>query len=155
MDAPDLLNDYYLNVLDWSKQHTIAIALDRDVYLWNARSGGVRLLMSAGLNEEHITSVRFSSNDGNILAVGTSLGRLQLWDVEQGSLQRTMLTNEADPARIPVLAWWDHVVTSGSRTGEIRHHDVRIARHQIGYSDTHTQVWNCCNNFKMFTFISI
>ncbi|KAL5966482.1 hypothetical protein TSMEX_005857 [Taenia solium] len=129
LDAPDLLNDYYLNLIDWSEQCNIAVALDRDVYLWNARSGGVQLLMTAGLREEHITSVRFSPHDGNILAVGTSMGRLQLWDVERTSLQRTMLRDDGDPARIPALAWRDHVVTSASRTGEIRHHDIRVAQH--------------------------
>lgn len=139
LDAPDLLNDYYLNLIDWSKQYNIAVALDRDVYLWDARSGGVRLLMSAGLSEEHITSVRFSPHDGNVLAVGTSMGRLQLWDVDQAALQRTMLMDESDPARIPALAWRDHVITSASRTGEIRHHDIRVAQHLIGYSDAHTQ----------------
>ncbi|VDM34383.1 unnamed protein product [Hydatigera taeniaeformis] len=139
LDAPDLLNDYYLNLIDWSKQNSIAIALDRDVYLYNACGGGVRLIMSAGLNEEYITSVKFSPHDGNVLAVGTSMGRLQLWDVEHTALQRTMLGDEGDPARIPALAWRDHVVTSGSRTGEIRHHDIRIAQHLIGYSDEHTQ----------------
>lgn len=95
--------------------------------------------MTAGLREEHITSVRFSPHDGNVLAVGTSMGRLQLWDVEHTSLQRTMLRDDSDPARIPALAWRDHVVTTASRTGEIRHHDIRVAQHLIGYSDTHTQ----------------
>uniref|UniRef100_A0A5K3F940 WD_REPEATS_REGION domain-containing protein n=1 Tax=Mesocestoides corti TaxID=53468 RepID=A0A5K3F940_MESCO len=139
LDAPELINDYYLNLMDWSIHSDIAVALDREVYLWNALSGNIKLLMSAGLDEEYITSLRFSPQDANILAIGTNFGRIQLWNVNEGSLQRTMLTGDGAPARIPALAWRDHLVTSASRTGEIRQHDIRIARHEVGYCNTHTQ----------------
>lgn len=36
LDAPDLQDDYYLNLLDWSSQNVLAVGLGTAVYLWNA-----------------------------------------------------------------------------------------------------------------------
>jgi cell division cycle protein 20 (cofactor of APC complex) len=41
LDAPELLDDYYLNLLSWSNQNVIAIALKNSLYLWNASDGEV------------------------------------------------------------------------------------------------------------------
>jgi hypothetical protein len=41
LDAPDILDDYYLNLLDWSAQNVLAVALGQSVYLWNASSGAI------------------------------------------------------------------------------------------------------------------
>ncbi|KAM7535440.1 hypothetical protein Aperf_G00000096965 [Anoplocephala perfoliata] len=139
LDAPNIINDFYLNHMDWSCGNILAVALDQDTYLWNAAEGTVSLLMTAGLNEEYITSVRFSPQDCNIVAIGTSMGRVQLWDVRSSSLQRTMLLDEQSPGRVPALSWCNHIVSSGSRTGEIRHHDVRVMDHVVGYASTHQQ----------------
>ncbi len=36
LDAPDLSNDYYLNLLDWNAYNgLLAVALNDTVYLWN------------------------------------------------------------------------------------------------------------------------
>nr|VZI50530.1 unnamed protein product [Spirometra erinaceieuropaei] len=81
LDAPEIINDYYLNILDWSADFTIAVALDRDVYLWNARSGSIKLLMSAGLEGEHITSVSglIWNQEYRELITGHGDGKLTLW----------------------------------------------------------------------------
>jgi cell division cycle 20, cofactor of APC complex len=42
LDAPELLDDYYLNLLDWNCQNVLAVALGRSVYLWNATSGTIQ-----------------------------------------------------------------------------------------------------------------
>lgn len=39
LDAPDIMNDYYLNPLDWSQSNVLAVALGYQVFLWNAASG--------------------------------------------------------------------------------------------------------------------
>jgi len=36
LDAPDLMDDYYLNLLSWSDQNVMAVALGQTVYLWDA-----------------------------------------------------------------------------------------------------------------------
>ena len=46
LDAPDLLNDYYLNLVDWSCNNHLAVALGAHVYIWNAISGSITPLLS-------------------------------------------------------------------------------------------------------------
>ena len=41
LDAPDIINDYYLNLVDWSKNNHLAVALGAHMYLWNAASGEI------------------------------------------------------------------------------------------------------------------
>lgn len=36
LDAPDIVDDYYLNLMDWSSNNILAAALGAHVYLWNA-----------------------------------------------------------------------------------------------------------------------
>lgn len=36
LDAPEIMDDYYLNLLDWSSSNMLAVALKQSVYLWNA-----------------------------------------------------------------------------------------------------------------------
>jgi len=48
LDAPDLESDYYLNLLDWSAQNVLAVALGPTVYLWNATDGSINELCSLG-----------------------------------------------------------------------------------------------------------
>lgn len=36
LDAPDIVDDYYLNLIDWSQNNILAAALGSTVYLWNA-----------------------------------------------------------------------------------------------------------------------
>ena len=39
LDAPDIVNDYYLNLIDWSSNNHLAVALGPHIYLWNAANG--------------------------------------------------------------------------------------------------------------------
>ncbi|GME68436.1 unnamed protein product [Ambrosiozyma monospora] len=43
LDAPGLIDDFYLNLLSWSSENVLAIALENAVYCWNATSGSVQL----------------------------------------------------------------------------------------------------------------
>ncbi len=36
LDAPELINDFYLNLIDWSSENLLAVALGVNVYIWNA-----------------------------------------------------------------------------------------------------------------------
>ncbi|KAJ2742817.1 WD repeat-containing protein slp1, partial [Coemansia sp. BCRC 34490] len=44
LDAPGLVDDYYLNLVDWSISNSLAIGLEQAVYLWNASTGDVHKL---------------------------------------------------------------------------------------------------------------
>ncbi|GAA5915371.1 WD40 repeat domain-containing protein [Sporobolomyces salmoneus] len=133
LDAPGMLDDYYLNLIDWSSTNLVAIGLAESVYVWNAASGSVTELCHVGgggetstiEGDEYICSVKFTE-DGSHLAVGLASGPIQVYDVCAGSLVRTM---SGHPSRVPSLSWSGAILASGCRSGEIWNSDVRIAQH--------------------------
>lgn len=77
---------------------------------------------------------------GPVVAVGTSFGVIQLWDAARQKCVRTMRTGEAE-RRVGALAWNAHILSSGNSSGVLRHHDVRVPRHEVGRVESaHAQV---------------
>lgn len=108
LDAPDIVNDYYLNLLDWSSDNIVTVALGSSVYLWNAESGTIEILFENETNE-HTCSLAWIQ-EGQILAVGTNSGNVELWDCNKMRRLRVM-TGHA--ARVGSLAWNSFIVSSG------------------------------------------
>ncbi|XP_028832431.1 cell division cycle protein 20 homolog [Denticeps clupeoides] len=135
LDAPELRDDFYLDLMDWGKQNLLAVALNHTVYIWDASKGDILQLMKMEQEEDYISSVSWSK-DGNFLAIGTSDCKVQLWDVEHQKLLRSMTSHTA---RVGSLSWNDHILSSGARSGHIHHHDVRVAEHHISTLRGHTQ----------------
>nr|XP_043890884.1 cell division cycle protein 20 homolog [Solea senegalensis] len=135
LDAPDLRNDFYLNLLDWSSRNVLAVALHNNVYLWDATQGDITLLMKMDREEDYICSLSWTK-EGSYLAVGTSDSTIQLWDVDNQKRLRSM---GGHTARVGSLSWNDHILSSGSRSGNIHHHDVRVANHHITTINGHSQ----------------
>lgn len=81
LDAPDLLDDYYLNLLDWSANNVLAIALGNTVYLWDATTCSIAELLTAD-EDGPVTSVHWAP-DGRYLAVGLNNADVQLWDSQE------------------------------------------------------------------------
>ncbi len=79
LDAPDLVDDYYLNLLDWSSENVLAVCLAQTVYLWNSSTGEIQLLYETEDDNDIVTSVAWMKNS-NLLAVGTSNKQVLLWD---------------------------------------------------------------------------
>lgn len=48
LDAPGLCDDFYLNLVDWSAQNILAVALESAVYIWNATTSTVHELCDLG-----------------------------------------------------------------------------------------------------------
>ena len=46
LDAPELIDDYYLNLIDWGSSNQVAVALGCTVYMWNADTGACLLYTS-------------------------------------------------------------------------------------------------------------
>ena len=134
LDAPDIINDYYLSLLDWSSNNQLAVALASRVYVWDAESGEIQQLTELD-NDDYVCSVSWIK-DGNILAIGDSKGSIHIWDALQMKKVRTM-TGHSD--RVTCLAWNEYILSSGCRSGEIFHSDVRVANHKSGVLRGHTQ----------------
>ena len=84
LDAPDLMNDYYLNLLDWGNNNMLSVCLGQSVYLWNADNGNIEQLFSMRETDGYVCSVSWSSRT-NCLAVGLSNHSVQLWDSDMGT----------------------------------------------------------------------
>lgn len=139
LDAPNISDDYYLNLIDWSKTNVLAIGLGSAVYLWNASNGETSELMRTAEEGEPETNTICSvgwTNEGRYLAVGLNDGTTQLWDAET---QKPLRKFAGHSARVGCLAWNSHILSTGSRDSSIFNHDVRIAQHHVGTLSGHQQ----------------
>ncbi|KAI6246376.1 hypothetical protein HI914_05318 [Erysiphe necator] len=142
LDAPDLADDFYLNLVDWGSSNSLGVGLGNCVYLWNSQSGRVNKLCE--LSDDSVTSVSWIQ-PGSHIAVGTGKGLVQIWDAEKLRRLRTMTGHTA---RVGSLAWNDHILTSGSRDRLIYHRDVRAPDQWLRKLMGHKQEvcglkWNC------------
>ncbi|KAM1024804.1 hypothetical protein ACFX13_038655 [Malus domestica] len=120
LDAPALQDDFYLNLVDWSSHNVLAVGLGNCVYLWNACSSKVTKLCDLGIDDS-VCSVGWAQR-GTHLAVGTSNGKVQIWDASHCRRVRTM---EGHRLRIGALAWSSSMLSSGSRDKTILQRDIR------------------------------
>ena len=133
LEAPLLEDDFYLNLLDWSRHNILAIALRNEAFLWNAASGAIEKIECLPPGSR-ITSVRWSG-DGDHLAVGTDLNCVQLWDAKSSALLRTMPGHQA---RVSSLSWNKFVLSSAGKDTAVLNHDVRTRKHVLSSFCAHS-----------------
>ncbi|KAH0556673.1 hypothetical protein GP486_005527 [Trichoglossum hirsutum] len=103
LDAPELRDDYYCNLLAYSQTtHSLAVGLNKRVYIWSELHG-VQPMGQWTNSMAYLTALSFSSTEGGqaILAIGRIDGQITLW-----SLFDVQPRFEAQqPAPIACLAW--------------------------------------------------
>lgn len=77
LDAPELQDDFYLNLVDWSSQNVLSVGLGSCVYLWSACTSQVTRLCDLSSDGNTVTSVAWNER-GNLVAVGSHLGYIQV-----------------------------------------------------------------------------
>ncbi|KAK2387875.1 cell division cycle 20.2, cofactor of APC complex [Trifolium repens] len=127
LDAPSLQDDFYLNLVDWSSQNTLAVGLGTCVYLWSASNSKVTKLCDLG-PYDGVCSVQWTK-EGSFISIGTNLGQVQIWDGTKCKKVRTMAGHQT---RTGVLAWNSRILASGSRDRNILQHDMRVSSDFIG-----------------------
>ncbi|EPQ31382.1 uncharacterized protein PFL1_00717 [Pseudozyma flocculosa PF-1] len=147
LDAPELADDFYLNLVDWSSRNVLGVGLGTCVYLWSAETSSVTKLCDLKDQGDVVTGINWASK-GNHMAVGTHKGLVQIWDVEKQKLVRTM---KGHSQRVGSLAWNEFVLSSGSRDRNIYHRDVRAPDQYIRELKAHRQEvcglkWNVDTN---------
>lgn len=133
LDAPDLADDFYLNLVDWGSMDILAVGLGPSVYLWNRETGKVNQLCQ--LEGDTVTSVSWIQR-GSHLAIGTSKGLLLIYDT---LMERRLRTMTGHTARISSLAWNAHILSTGSRDRTILHRDVRLPAQYLRRLTGHKQ----------------
>ncbi|KAF7090540.1 hypothetical protein CFC21_093272 [Triticum aestivum] len=136
LDAPDLVDDYYLNLMDWGSSNVLSIALGDTMYLWDASSGSTSELVTVEEDNGPITSVSWAP-DGRHLAIGLNSSDIQLWDTSSNRLLRTL--KGVHESRVGSLAWNNNILTTGGMDGRIVNNDVRIRDHAVQTYQGHSQ----------------
>ena len=124
LDAPNLQDDFYLNLVDWSSQNVLAVGLGACVYLWSAHTSKVTKLVDLTPHDS-VCSVAWT-HWGTYLAVGTNQGEVQVWDTVKNKKLRTLAGHRM---RVGTLAWNSHTLATGGRDRSIFLRDVRIPDH--------------------------
>ena len=147
LDAPNLIDDFYLNILEWGKENIIAVALSDEIYLWNENKCQTSFLMeyenkkininnfSNSDNLNNISSLSFMNN-GICLGVGLPDGTIQLWDINKKLKIREF---EAHEDRISCLSWNEYILSSGSKDKAIKNFDIRNKHPEISEIKKHSQ----------------
>ncbi|XP_043830548.1 fizzy-related protein homolog [Dromiciops gliroides] len=119
--APELQNNFCLNLLDWSPLNIVSVALGSRAFLWNAVTYQVTRLCDLAVEGDSVTSTCWS-REGNLLAVGTHNGFVQIWDV---AAEKKVSVLDGHRSRVGVLAWNQEQISSGSRDATIIQRDFR------------------------------
>jgi len=70
LDAPEFRDDYYLNLIDWSSSNFLAVALNKELYLWNAAGGEISQLLSMDEDtSDYITSTAWNPIKGIFIII--------------------------------------------------------------------------------------
>lgn len=134
LDAPDLEDDFYLNLLDMGRHlKVLGVGLGDSVYLRSSLTSKVTLLCKHSQTMGQVTSVSWAPKDPSI-AVGIETGRVQLWNAETQTMIRSF---QGHLGRVGTLAWNDNVLVSGSRDGSLYYHDIRSPRHWQHHVEAH------------------
>ncbi|KAG6380113.1 quinon protein alcohol dehydrogenase-like superfamily [Boletus reticuloceps] len=138
LDAPGMVDDFYLNLISWSTLNVVGVALGESIYLWAADTGIVSHLGDAP-DDTYVASLDFSG-DGAYLGIGLGTGSIELWDVASSQKLRTMApsSDATSAGQVASLSWFNHILTSGHSNGSIVHHDVRVPRHVVATLQGHT-----------------
>lgn len=135
LDAPDMIDDYYLSLISWSKNNILAVALGRSVYLWNAGTGEIHHLVTVA-GSDYATSVEWCKEQPKYLAIGTHNNEVHIYDGE--TLQKVRSLPGAT-GRIASLSWNGQTLCAGDRDARILHHDTRMDEHIVNIYKGHTQ----------------
>ena len=134
LDAPQLQDDFYLNLVDWSSANVLSVGLSNCVYLWSACTSRVTKLCDLG-PDDSVTSVAWTQR-GSHLAVGTNKGEVQIWDATSCRKLRTMTGHRG---RVGTMGWNGYILSTGSRDHHILHRDVRQQEHFMARLTGHRQ----------------
>ena len=124
LDSPNLKDDFYLHLLDWSKKDDVAVGLDKQLYVWEGKTSRVRLIHTL-IDSDYLTAVKWT-NDGEKVIVGTNYGMISIWDINK---TKEIKTFKCDKKRVDVISTMntsDNVYSVGLVNKMIISYDVRV-----------------------------
>lgn len=134
LDAPNLMDDFYVNVIDWSQQHNVAVGLGNTAYLWNFFNSGVEKIFEFDPHNL-LTSLCWDMKSES-LALGALNGRIEVLDVEKKKYIRHF---DDHTERVGALSLFGNMLISGSRDQNIFLRDIRCDKRPIQCYSNHYQ----------------
>lgn len=125
LDAPGLINDYYLNLIDWGRNNILAVCLGQDAFIWDPVTQEGRQFYTSDNPVIFPTSVSWAKGSNNMLALGFNNSKVEIRNLEKDAIVKEV---EDHWARVSVLDWnptQETVFCSGSKDCEIIHYDLR------------------------------
>jgi len=116
LDAPGLIDDYYLNLLDWTASR-VSIALGDTVYCYDVNTKEVAEVYTSP--SAYISSL---TGMGDMLAIGDSKGQVQVYDMAKGQMRERRTVHGT---RVCSIAMNERNLSSGEKTGRICSLDLR------------------------------
>ena len=126
LDAPNLIDNFYFNPLDWGSKNILSVCLGSYSYLWNYNNLETNLLTKNKYDIEYCTS-NFMDN-GVCIALGLNNGDIELWDIEKRIKIRNL---KGHNERVGSLSWNGYNLYSGSKDTNILNHDVRMKNNVV------------------------
>lgn len=120
LDAPFLQDDYYLNVVDWSRKDNLAVGLGNSVFMWNFNTNKIEKV-SSNSEDNFVSSVSWNMKS-EMLAVGSMSGAVQIFDI---NLMQEVFKVEDHIERVGALSLYENMLLTGSRDNSIFLYDIR------------------------------
>lgn len=142
LDAPALEDDYYLNVLDWSRKDQLVIALGREVH-WcglDSRVGEPQRMGEAKQQalvtfRDPVTSVRWTTTDGEYLIIGDKSGKVIALNSTGGRMKEMDSRN----MRVGCIDCTSTLAVAGGRDRQAVIYDLRLFKRVNSLVGAHQQ----------------
>lgn len=133
LEAPSLLDDYYLSLVSWSRQNLIGVGLSNSIYFFNFLSHSVQKHYTINYSESrntlnseedlnsYICGLTFDEFGTNLI-FGDSQGKIYQTDVETNKL---ITHGFPHSSRVGSFHLQNNLLISGSRDKSIKLFDVR------------------------------
>lgn len=124
LDGPGVPPDPFAYPLAWSRKNLIAVACGKDVYYQNLNTRVISHLCAISKSEHgKPSSIQWSSATPNHIAIGTTLGTVQVWDAETRAVAQKWRDEAWDC--VGGMDWRDDLLAAGVDGGGINFYDVR------------------------------
>ena len=124
LDAPNLRDDFYLKLVDWSKQNIVSVGLENKLYTWNAKYSDVSFISE--LPEENYYSSLSFNNNGQYLISCSNEGIIFIKDIEKETDEN--IINALSNGRICSISPMNlnpNIISFGSKDLKIKTIDLR------------------------------
>lgn len=123
ISLPGLVDDYYLNLLDWSPEGEIAVGLGSTLQLWRYPTDASTATGAVKIKNENICAVKWAEGGKALLGLGQ--GRVIYLDVERAE---SISNCQIHGKRIGSIAYHSGagIFTTGSKDCSLKYLDPRV-----------------------------